>query len=277
MNHATRMLCSLAISFTVLPAWTQNRVPNWSFEEYTECPTNLSQIDYALGWQRIGGSPDLYNSCGVSDTVNVPTSFQGYQEAHTGNGYAGVVTYHWDGREYIQAQLNAPLSLGERCYVSMYVSPGGYANVGQISPELMSSGVGLRMSVSPYPIPDDWMVFDFNAAIVYMDEILQDTATWTRLYAEFVPDSAYEYVQLGNFFAEDSTLGIEVDPDGGAVYAYAFIDDVCISQTPGVCDATNAISSHHVLSAEPGFSVLCDGRIVLRLPPDWHTLRARHD
>lgn len=219
----------------------QNLVPNPSFEEYTECPTNLSQFGRAVAWQRIGGSPDLYNSCGISDTVNVPSSFQGYQEAHSGTGFSGVITYHHDAREFIQAQLNGPLIVGVRVYVSMYVSPGGFASVGQISPELMSSGIGIRMSVNPFPVPDEYIQYYFNTAIVHMDGILQDTSNWTHLYAEVIPDSAFEYVQIGNFFSEDSTLAIEVDPDGGGLYAYAFIDDICVSQIPGVCGVANGI------------------------------------
>ena len=226
----------------------QNLVPNWSFEEYTECPTNLAQIDYAVGWQWIGGSPDLYSSCSLSDTVNVPSNFGGYQPAHSGNGYAGVVTYHADVREYIQTQLNTPLTPGLRTYLSMYVSPGGFASLGQISPQLMSSGIGLRMSVTPFPIPDDWIQYDLNSALIYMSSILDDTSAWTHLYGEFIPDSAYEYVQIANFFEEDSTLAITIANTGGGPYAYAFVDDVCVSQTEGGCSGVNAIAQGKAMS-----------------------------
>ena len=256
MNHAARMLCSFAIGSLDFVVGAQNLVPNWSFEEYTECPTNLSQLENAVAWQRIGGSPDLYSSCGISDTVNVPSSYQGYQEPHFGDGYAGVITYHCDIREYIQVQLNSPLVSGVRAYVSMYVSPGGFASVGGISPRLMSSGIGLRMSVGPIPIPDDWIQYDFNSALVHMTTLLQDTSGWTHLQAEFIPDSAYEYVQIGNFFEEDSTTAITISSKGGGLYAYAFIDDICVSQTEGACSPVDAIE--HGNSAQAAFGAWVD-------------------
>ncbi len=267
-DHEPMKYIISAATFALLAnAQGQNLVPNWSFEEYTECPTNLSQIDNAVAWQRIGGSPDLYNSCGASDTVNVPSSFAGYQEAHTGNGYTGVITYHHDAREYVQAQLDAPLMVGVRTHVCMSVSPGGYADVGQISPELMSSGIGMRMSVNAFPIPDEYIQYYFNTAIIHMATILEDTANWTQLYAEFIPDSAYRYVQVGNFFGEDSTLAVTVDPDGGGLYAYAFIDDVCVSQVDGVCSALGANGADEAKNT--GFTARLDEQGNLLV--DWGT------
>lgn len=235
MNNAKRMLCSLAIGYLALPAWAQNLVPNWSFEEYTECPSDFSSFGNTIGWQSIGGSPDLLNECCMTQFVGVPASYLGYQEPATGNGYAGLGTFHYTDREFMQAELSAPLIAGIPAYVSMLVSPGGFGILGVASPTLASSGIGLRLSVNPLTYMNDASDFIFNTAVIYMANVLSDTSGWTSLTRNFVPDSAYRYVQIGNFFGEQQTSSEILNPAGDDEFAYAFIDNVCVSQGPDGC------------------------------------------
>jgi hypothetical protein len=44
----------------------QNLVPNPSFEEYTECPDNIFQIERAVGWSWLVGKLDYYHECGTN-------------------------------------------------------------------------------------------------------------------------------------------------------------------------------------------------------------------
>ncbi|MBX7183209.1 MAG: T9SS type A sorting domain-containing protein [Bacteroidia bacterium] len=73
-----------------------NLVPNPSFEILSDCPTQVGQIQNAIGWINPNlCSPDLYNSCNSTTSVlNVPNyGLTGYLEAHTGGGYLGIFTY----------------------------------------------------------------------------------------------------------------------------------------------------------------------------------------
>ena len=108
-------------------------------------------------------------------------------------------------KEYMQGSLFAALQPGMVAYVSMRVSPSGFGYVDPNfdTPGLAGSHAGLRFSTQPfaqqaYPIG----YFHYNTAVLYMPTILSDTSAWTVVSTTFIPDSAYQYVQIGNFFAD---------------------------------------------------------------------------
>ncbi|MBL7951819.1 MAG: hypothetical protein JNM62_08865 [Flavobacteriales bacterium] len=242
----------------------QNLVPNPSFEEYTECPTDISQFDRTIGWESIQGSPDLFNNCSASDTVNVPLNFLGSQQAFEGQGYAGVLTAEFFAKEMIQCQLVTALEIGVPTAISFRVSPGGFGVPGIMSPELASSGMGLRFSVEPLPYFTFWGQYTFNDAVIHMTEVLNDTSSWNELSTLFVPDSNYRYLQIGNFFGDDATQVEVLDPNGDGGYAYAFVDNVCVSQVEGFCEVGSGFAMlGHRLS--PTVHVV-GGSLVLTLP-----------
>ena len=74
----------LIVVFVISKGFSQNLVPNPSFENISNCPSGNSEIYQAVPWDRPPGSitsPDLFNACntagvGCSD-VNVPDNFTG--------------------------------------------------------------------------------------------------------------------------------------------------------------------------------------------------------
>src|SRR3989337_4111166 len=59
-----------------------NLVPNFSFEQYSTCPTGQDQIQYATGWSKYSistSTPDYYNACAPSSGFGVPKSLACYQ------------------------------------------------------------------------------------------------------------------------------------------------------------------------------------------------------
>src|SRR6185436_15223330 len=110
-------------------SFSQNLVPNPSFEDTLKCPDFVSQIDYAAGWHTLLNTPDYYHECNNTSPVNagmvgVPTSARGYQPAHTGVAFAGEVNYYTsqtDYREVFYAQLLSPLLAGVLYDVGMWV------------------------------------------------------------------------------------------------------------------------------------------------------------
>jgi len=233
---AMRCIGLIVLALSSLSGWTQNLVVNPSFEEYSNCPTDFAQIDSVVGWESIFSSPDYFNAC-ADDAMTVPYNPLGYQWPSEGLGYAGLGFYDiWD-KEYMQGRLVTPMQPGVLTYVSMRVSPGGFGYPGWTSPKLMASHIGMRFSTQPLGIQTAYGTLEFNTAGLYLPTILNDTANWTVLSTAFIPDSAYAYLQIGNFFADSLCQWVEVDPaiDGWLV-AYAFVDMVCVSQQPGVCD-----------------------------------------
>ena len=110
----------------------QYLVPNWSFEEYSNCPEEANQLNgNVTGWSTSAPSPDYFNECGTSADYGIPSNRLGFQWAAEGSGYAGVVTYVQNvahAREIIYAQLLMPLTIGVPAYLSMKIALGGFSN-----------------------------------------------------------------------------------------------------------------------------------------------------
>ena len=219
----------------------QNLVPNPSFEEYTSCPSYHSQIDSAFGWQSIGISPDYFNSC-ADDTVGVPFNCMGYQQAFEGEGYAGLGFYPLYGKEYMQAELTQPLEIGALTCLAMRVSPGGFGIPFWTTPALAADHIGMRLSTAPLEHFSFYGEFEFNDAALFMPGVLSDTSSWTLLNVEVIADSAYQYVQIGNFFTDGVCTSVVLDPALDWKVAYAFVDAVYVSQQPGGCASVTGIS-----------------------------------
>ena len=114
--------------------WSQNLLPNPSFEIFTTCPVqyNTGGPLQCTPWvPATGGTSDYFNACANPNppnlSVNVPSNFAGNQLAHTGDAYCGFYAkYTFPYREYVMAPLPAPLTAGQFYYFSMKngCSPG---------------------------------------------------------------------------------------------------------------------------------------------------------
>lgn len=239
----------------------QNLVPNWSFEEISECPDDLDQIERATGWLTFRGSCDLYHVCGHADTTGVPLNWMGEQSPATGLAYCGIVTFSDDDgwpfyvREYLGIQLSSSLQSGVTYTASFKVS----ATLSQGSQRMMfaSDRIGLLFSTAYFfhadldPVP--------GYAHVYSATVVEDTLGWTVVSGFFIADSAYQYVVVGNFFTDEETAWTLLDPSGIWNYAYYYVDDVCVSPDPLYCSLQNGL---HDADDEP-FRVWSDGQGLL--------------
>ena len=222
-----RSFIALILVFFNLPlAKAQiNLVPNPSFEDTLICPTTLDQIDATLGWSSYSNSPDYFNGC-ANSSLNVPNTSFGFQYAHSGNAFAGIITYVRQNdpsgpnyRENVEIQLISPLQVGTKYYISFYCVRAE-KNTG-----FASNNIGLRLFTSSYskinPSPID------NLAHLKVDSILTDSIIWQKFSASIIADSSYNYISIGNFFNDLNTDTLIMDST--YYYAYYFIDDICVS------------------------------------------------
>jgi len=242
--YMNRLFASTVLLLASL-AHAQNLVPNPSFEEHTLCPDHDSQIDRATGWQANAWSPDYYNACDTNGIVGVPSNLIGYQFAASGVAYAGMVTYTdstllQDYSEYIGIFLMQPLIPGEVVYLSFKTVPTIQGN-STTTMKYLCKGIGMKFRMQPLdlqnPQPAD------NIAALHLDEVVSDTANWTLVHGSYVPDSAYQYLVIGNFFDPAHSQSELVNPGGSVAGAYTFVDDICVSY-----DST---AYHHVGLSEP--------------------------
>lgn len=214
----------------------QNLVPNPGFEQYLQCPSNLGQLNNLVSWSNFGGSPDYYNSCanGIYPLVSVPTNYSGYQWPASGNGYCGIYTFYnnpYNYREYFGSQLLSPLVIGKKYCVEMKVN----LSLNLITTDVASNNIGILFTTSPYSAAQPINIT--NYAHVYSDSILTDTTFWKPITGEFIADSAYTYIAIGNFFDNSNTDTIQYSGNN-AIRGYILIDDVSVID----CDSLNYVN-----------------------------------
>jgi len=229
-NYVKCLLIYISIQFLISEnARSQtNLVPNPSFEDTLSCPYSLDRLYFSDSWHSCRGTPDYFNACSWTGT-QVPNSVFGYQVPHSGNAFAGVMTYlnpnNPDGpdyREYIICELDSVLQIGEKYYFSFFTNYSHY----HPNQAVASNNIGLTFSTVLYDSINNAPIT--NSARIWSSQIITDTVNWLKFSGSFQADSAYKYLLLGNFFDDNHTDTITYTniPEG----AYYYLDDICISR-----------------------------------------------
>lgn len=210
----------------------QNLVPNYSFENYVSCPTATAQLNLATPWVMPAStgtaSSDFYNGCNLSGTAGVPSNAAGYQNANTGEGYAGIYTYGaGSSREYLQVQLSSSLIAGTVYSVEMYVSPSENAGIATDAIGIYISTGAISGIGSYNPLP--YLPQISNPT----NNIISDTTGWTLVSGYYTASGGENYITIGNFLDDASTNNLTFNSSGWA-RGYYWIDDVSISTATGI-------------------------------------------
>jgi gliding motility-associated-like protein len=221
---------ALGCCFFVLSG-AQNLVPNWSFEDTIQCPDNLAQLNRTQYWfNPTTGSPDYFNSCDTRPLyMNVPYAAPGYQNAHTGNAYAGC---YYGGpslvpancREYIEVQLTDSLISGNSYCISFYVSLANMCS-------MAITNVGCYLSQAPITSSNTFQLPVTPQLENQAGNYLSDTMNWMKISGIYIASGGEKYFTLGNFHDDATTDSIRIDQRGAGVYYY-YIDDVSVILCP---------------------------------------------
>ena len=214
----------------------QNLIQNSSFESYTSCPTQNGQVDSVINWFAVKESPDYYNSCTSIATLSVPSNQGGYQQAHSGDAYCGMICSYSspNGREFIGTQVSNTLVISQQYFISFYLSlSGGY------SFKKACNKFGCKLSTIPF-------IYDSlqpnNQAIFFSDSVITDTTNWVFIKGSFIADSAYNFIAFGNFFDDNHTDTFSLNYNG-FYNSYYYIDDVCLSSDSLLCNLNTGINN----------------------------------
>ena len=173
----------------------QNLVYNGSLEEYSLCPYNVGQIDYAKGWFAAmggGGSTEYYNACSNNSYVSVPLNHSGYQYACYGNGYAGCLFFdmgNW--REFIQTKLIDSLIKDDEYCCEFFVSLGNWSKYG-------IEDIGMLFSNDTIK----WTQLNQNyhhPQILNSNGIILDTINWVKISGKYIAKGGEQFITIGNF------------------------------------------------------------------------------
>ncbi|MGQ0829105.1 MAG: T9SS type A sorting domain-containing protein [Bacteroidota bacterium] len=218
----------LVFNFCFLIKAQPNLVPNPSFEDTVSCPTTMGQINKTIPWSNASnGSPDYFNKCSNVPNyyVGVPINDLGYQNARTGNAYAGLETYFPNQREYIEVQLDSTLKAGKKYCVLFYVS---LANASKNAIDTLGaylSTASIFVSTQG-PLP-------YIPQIKNKNGVISDTVNWVEVSGEYIASGGEQYITIG-IFNDDATMN--KIPAGGTKYddAYYYIDDVTVIACNGL-------------------------------------------
>ena len=125
--------------------------------------------------------------------------------------------------EYIQAYLTAPMIGGQSYNVSFYVScadTGRYSsnNIGAVFTQDFLYGNWSYDSLNRVP--------DINYAAP-----ITDIAGWTLISGTYMASGNEQFLTIGNFYNEDLTQIVNINPIGSLGAAYFYIDQVSVTQS----------------------------------------------
>ena len=232
-----KQLLIIALTLICSAVFGQNLVSNPSFEEYSNCPTDLGQVENSNGWFSARLTPDYFNSCSTNPESSVPDNYWGNQAAFSGSAYAGFTAFQEaDIREVLGTQLNTPLTIGTKYFVTFYCS---LYNAEQNM--CASNNIGITFSKNEFNGFTDTVPLN-NQSLVFSDGIVTDTTDWVQVKGSFTSDSAYQYIYLGNLFDDANTQHIVLQPLGAR--AYYFVDKVCVSADSLTCETPLAVNEN---------------------------------
>ena len=227
----------------------ENLVPNPSFEETRACPKDCDYIGGVVDWNLFPNfSADYFHRCANmyqteeyrrrnprEEILNfsVPRNMFGYQEARTGNAYAGISFCN----EALAVKLLRPLVKDSVYQVEFFVSLSDSSNVG-------TRFFGMYISKTPIrPVTDSRMlVSDFILDCPPQiqnppDRYLTDTINWTPITGFYTAQGGEQYIAIGGFYAYHDSLvqRIRTDRPLAKVYrsmekhlGYYYVDDVSV-------------------------------------------------
>lgn len=196
-----------------------NLVPNGSFEKLNSCTIYFDMLNKATGWKGYKFTPDILNRCASSDFLSVPKNTYGFEPASTGNGYAGILTYHYKyPSELIGVKLSKSLEKGQVYEVSFKVSLAEYHS------RYATNNIGVWFTNTPE------IAKDYQNPQINHREVITQYQGWTKITAYYKAEGDYEYLVLGNFFSDENTERKEM-PFGEFDGCYYYIDDISVVKT----------------------------------------------
>jgi len=237
INNNKAVLLILSI-FSISIGFAQNLVPNYSFEEYTELPDRLGQIEFAKGWYALNpkdNSPDYYHrralppyrSANTNNDVKVPKNGIGYQEPKSGDAYVGI--YTWPVNEFISTKLLRPLIIGTKYKVVFFVSrcdlpPWATSQIGcYISPFEISL-------IDYYPKSNRNKRYNFTPQVESPSDIyIEEADDWWEISGHFTAIGGEQYLTIGCFLPPESNKikKLKGDKNYPQIARY-YIDDVSV-------------------------------------------------
>ncbi|MFO0321231.1 MAG: gliding motility-associated C-terminal domain-containing protein [Bacteroidota bacterium] len=230
------LLCTISSSIL----FSQNLVPNHSFENLISCPIGhyMSGTDPWIiqNWNVPPGSittPDLFSTCHNTFVptpphlfVGVPNNFAGICYPKTGENYIGILLKYGLFREYVQTGLVTPLIAGQKYLCGFYVQKSDSC--------LYSVGsVGMHISNIQEYQSGSFAMTSLFPQIKNISGTISDFSDWTKVEGIYTATGGEQYITIGNFNSNATSQLDSLSSGIGLIWpapyaAYYYIDDAYI-------------------------------------------------
>jgi hypothetical protein len=238
-----RVLVVAFLLFSSLIVKGQNLLLNGGFEDTL---LRTTQLYLPSSWITPStGSPDLMTNFNTSVSRQVPQNFAGYQLAHSGNNYMGILMYslfYGSGgnpilREYIQNDINPALQQDSIYCLQLFVSlADSFIHASKNKLGVHFSATRIQSNNSNYlPYTPQIMVSP--------DSFITEKQAWLEYNFQYKAAGGERYISIGNFTDSSSvdTIfvggGVRSDPNNLGTYYY--LDDIYL----GSCDSVLTYTS----------------------------------
>ena len=221
----SKKLLLAVFCIATLSCFSQNLVPNGSFEIFTSCPSGYGQIYLTPPWMNPTSlaSPDFLHLCASNSGYSVPNNAFGNEPAHSGEAYSGITLYDvfGDFREYLEIPLTSPLVAGTCYYFEMYL------NLGETYSMYTTDDIGVYFS-------DTLININSAAPLTFVPQLVNtagnfpDTSGWTLVSGTYTATGGESYILIGNFLPLWSTTVVLVNGSAPLEDIYTFVDDVLL-------------------------------------------------
>lgn len=227
----------LFLFFCISTLNAQNLVPNPSFENYTATP-GINPLICGLvpvhNWFTPSRSTDYYNADFNISSSNqgVPSNFNGYQQAYTGQAYTGLGVYSLDTfntvyAEHLAVELIDTLQRDSFYRVEIFVSRAeeSIEALGDFGILFTNEALGDTTCIpgfEDYPVP-----IDTEPHLRYSSAPFFDTDNWIPLCWLYKADGTEKFMTFGTFSMVPSYAY-----SGAGRSMYYYVDDASIIPVP---------------------------------------------
>ncbi|KPM30620.1 OmpA-like periplasmic protein [Croceitalea dokdonensis DOKDO 023] len=229
-----------ALMGSLFTAQGQNLILNASFEEYKECPSNISSFDALLDNVSLptSSSGDYFNTCASGD-FNTDNNFKGGQEPADGKGYAGLYYYALnDYREYLQLDAARTLRAKHPHKLSFKVSLAEASTIALKNMSLVMTSKKIRvpnskvLTASRLDLQPD---IQLHEVPLKANGSLSETDGWVTLTAEFDAKGFENHFLIGNFKENKATeLLRPTKAVTSSDFSYYFVDAFELEELPRI-------------------------------------------
>ena len=228
-----RCLFAIGLIISFYSGFSQNLVPNFSFEKKQKCPPDFVSFYreiYTIDWESSNiGTPDYFNAC--ANKCGVPHNWVGSAKAFHGNAYMGIIAcmQQFDQRqipyrEYIRVKLKDTLQAGNVYYASMKV---------RLAESCIATcnGMGMRFSESKMNSNKN-INYQERSDITFQDNLAPNSKNeWLSVCGKYEAKGDETYLIIGNFLSNHQMEYFEFDENfitspNTSPMAYFYIDYV---------------------------------------------------